>query len=135
MTRAELRALIGSLHPGEALDEFQWLEITKILGAIADGYDVRRDMGIKAKRGAPPSTQEFQKFIVRHVLALHARRPALPEKVAQGMVAAAWGISDNEVSKLARKWRKTLNFNPTVAEFTLESVDTLIAAYKTRTRK
>jgi hypothetical protein len=132
--RSELEALKSEIRTGRPLDEFQWWQLTKILETIIAGYDVRQDFGIKPKRGARPSTQASQKFIVRHFLALCTRAPNLPEKTHRGMVAKAWNRPDNEVAKLIRKWRNKLRFSAADAEFTLENLDILISQSKRRTR-
>lgn len=117
MKRSDLKALLAQIHPAQPLGEFHWLQITNIMRTILEGYDVRRDFGIKPKRGTRPTTQARQKLIVRHFLYLCARDRKTSEKAHRLTVASEWGKPENEIAKLVRKWRKTLHFNATDAEF------------------
>jgi hypothetical protein len=115
-----LRELRAGLHPGQPLGELHWLELTRILDTIAEGYDVRDDYDIPAKPGRRPSTRGLQKWIVLHYLALRADEPGGIAKEHLGAVALAWGRRDTRVGKLVSKYRRQLQ--PLVASIGVEAI-------------
>ena len=64
------------------------------------GYDPRKELGIAAKAGRPPTMIGDHTLIAAHYLALCDSKPS--EKIAASTIAELWGITSGRVRKIAR---------------------------------
>jgi len=89
MNKTTLRSLRDSLHADQPIDLLQWVQLIRIIDTVLEGYDVRKQYGIKTKPGAPPSTRSLRKWMALHFLALCADDPNTDPKVHRRTVGIA----------------------------------------------
>jgi hypothetical protein len=89
-------------HQAE-LEEVELMKIRDILGDVLSGIDVRKTLGIKARRGAPPINEGYGLMVAAHYYAYCDTEPN--EKSAASKVAEWWALSAAAVRRIARENR------------------------------
>jgi hypothetical protein len=90
--------------PDLKLSAKQRVVLFEVLSGLLDGRDMQKDLGIKAKRGAPvrdSNRATREACIARHYWILRSMPPIEKDVVARRIVAEIWGCSQNRAYKVA----------------------------------
>jgi hypothetical protein len=99
--RERVNEVCRKINTNTSLDAIDKAVIVQILEHTLSGFDVRIELGVVPKRGAPPRNDGIHYAVTCDYLA-RCESGAL-EKIAASDVAERWGLSPSHVRAIAKK--------------------------------